>query len=265
MSNFEKFFVDSTPYGGPHLVVLACFVIVMVLLITLSCIYAKTERSKVYVIKITAGITLFGTIISRFIYNDWTPTFLEFLPNTFCSTMGFILPLFVLFCKKDSKNLFYALFAGFMDGLITILSGDDIGQIDVDNTIISYFYHSLMVTLPMLCVALKYCRPTLDKVPRLVIGFAFMVVYGVFSNQTFNYENNMYLNEPLLEGTPLTWWVVGFMMIGIAIIVTLIYEAITEKWQDQHLYKSFSYIKEKGSKIFKKKEVANNPDKIDKK
>lgn len=172
--------------------------------------FAKTEKSKIIVIKITAGILLLATILSRFIYNNWKPSLIDFLPNTFCSTMGFITPLFVLFCKKDSKNLYYALFAGFIGGIVTLFSGEDIGQEKVLNTFISYFYHGLMATLAMLCVAVKYCKPTLNKVPRLFVGLSIMVVYGVFSNQVFDYSNNMYLNSPLLEGTPLTWWLTGF-------------------------------------------------------
>lgn len=256
MGWLKDFFVGSSAFEGPHILIIALWAITTTLLILFTCLFAKTEKSRVLVIKITAGVLLLATILSRFIYNNWTPSILDFLPSSFCSTMGFITPLFVLFCKKDSKNLYYALFAGFMGGLITLFSGDDIGQERVQNTLISYFYHSLMATLAMLCVAVKYSKPTLNKVPRLSVGLSIMVVYGVFSNQVFGYSNNMFLNSPLLEGTPLTWWLTGILIMIIAIIVSLIYEAITLKWHEQSLYKCYcvcvKYFKSFKTKIINK-------------
>lgn len=134
-----------------------------------------------------------------------------------------------------------------MGGVITVLSGDNIGQARVQNTLISYFYHGLMASLSMLCVAVKYCRPTLNKVPRLFVSLCVMVVYGLFTNQVFGYSNNMFLNSPLIDGTMLTWWFVGIMLILIAIVVAILYEAITLKWHDQSLYKCYcacaNYVK----------------------
>ena len=237
---------------------IALWILATVLLILFTYLFAKTEKSKILVIKITAGVLLLATTLSRFIYNDWKPTLIDFLPNSFCSTMGFVLPLFVIFCKKDSKTLYFAVFSAFMGGVITVHSGDDIGQARVQNTLISYFYHGLMASLSMLCIAVKYCKPTLNKVPRLFVALCVMVAYGVFSNQVFGYSNNMFLNSPLIDGTPLTWWFVGVAMILIAIVVAIIYEAITLKWHDQSLYKCYStcvdYVKSLNIKKKNKKE-----------
>lgn len=235
----KNFFVGSEAFEGPHLLVIALWIISTILLILFTFLFAKSEKSKVLVIKITAGVLLLATTLSRFIYYDWKPSFIDFLPNSFCSTMGFVLPLFILLCKKDSKTLFYAIFAGFMGGVITVLSGDDIGQARFQNTVISYFYHGLMSSLSMLCVAVRYSTPTLNKVPRLFVALCVMVVYGIFSNQVFGYSNNMFLNTPLIDGTILTWWFVGIMFILIAIAVAIVYEAITLKWHDQSLYKCY--------------------------
>lgn len=126
-----------------------------------------------------------------------------------------------------------------MGGIITMFSGDGVGQERVQNTLISYTYHGLMASLSMLCVAVKYSTPTLNKVPRVFVGLCVMVVYGIFSNQVFGYSNNMFLNSPLIDGTILTWWFVGIMFILIAFVVSIIYEAITLKWHDQSLYKCY--------------------------
>lgn len=270
MNALKDFFVGSSAYEVPHIVILLSFAFVTALLLVFSCVFAKSDKSKTYIIKIVAGITLIAVILSRFIYNDFKPTLLDFLPNTFCSTMGFVMPIAVLLCKRDSKTLYYALFAAFMGGIITIFSGDDIGQLRVGNTIISYLYHSLMATLPILCVALKYCKPTLEKVPRLVVGLSFMICYGAFSNSVLHYSNNMFLNAPLIEGTFLSWWVVGLMMIGIASLIGIIYEWFAYDWKEQTLYKmgisiknSFQYVfcKKKKDKVVEKIEKKNEKDK----
>ncbi|MGN1213169.1 MAG: hypothetical protein ACI4TZ_03910 [Christensenellales bacterium] len=254
MENLKNFFVGSAPFEGPHLLVISLWAIATVLLILFTCLFAKTEKSKVLVIKITAGILLLATTLSRFVYYDFKPSFVNFLPSTFCSTMGFVLPLCVLFCKKDSKTLYFAVFSAFMGGLITMLSGDDIGQARVQNTLISYFYHGLMASLSMLCVAVKYSKPTLNKVPRVFVGLSIMIVYGVFTNQVFGFSNNMFLNKPLVDGTILTWWFVGILFVLVAILVAIVYEAITLKWHEQSLYKCYctcaNYIK--SINIFKK-------------
>lgn len=122
MEKLKNFFVGSGAFEGPHLLVIALWVTATVLLIAFTLIFAKSEKAKVLVIKITAGVLLLATTLSRFIYHDWTPSFVDFLPNSFCSTMGFVLPLFILFCKKDSKTLYFAVFTGFMGGIITVLT-----------------------------------------------------------------------------------------------------------------------------------------------
>ena len=96
-----------------------------------------------------------------------------------------------------------------------------------------------MSSLSMLCVAVKYSTPTLNKIPRLVVGLCVMVVYGIFSNQVFGFSNNMFLNSPLIDGTIFTWWFVGIVIIFISIVVAIVYEAITLKWHDQSLYKAY--------------------------
>lgn len=256
MKAFNDFFVGSSAYGVPHIIMLLCFAFVTALLLIFSCTFAKSEKAKTCVIKIVAGVTLLLVVLSRFIYNDFTPTFLEFLPNTYCNTMGFVMPIAVLLCKKDSKTLYYTLFAAFMGGMITIFSGDDIGQLEVENTIISYAYHSLMAALFILSVSLKYCKPTLEKLPRLLTGFACMICYGAFSNQVFHFENNMYLNAPLLEGTILSWWLVGLIMIGIATIIAVIYELFAYSWKEQTIYKVGVSIKKSFQYVFCKKKDA---------
>ncbi len=261
MEQIKSFFVGSSPYEGPHILLMILWAIMTTLLLLFTFLFAKTERSKITVIKVTAGISLLSTILSRFIYNDWTPSLIDFLPNSFCSTMGFVMPLFVLFCKKDSKNLYFALFSGFIGGVLTLFSGDNVGQERVQNTFISFLYHGLMITLAILCFAVKYSKPSLDKVPRVFIGLSVMVVYGVFSNQVLGYSNNMYLNAPLLEGTPFTWWVTGILMIIIAIVTSLIYEAITLKWHDQSLYKCFRFCAD----YFKSLNVKNKKAEIEQK
>ena len=53
---------------------------------------------------------------------------------------------------------------------------------------------------------------------------------------------DMFLNSPLIDGTILTWWFVGIMFMLVAIIVGIVYEAITLKWHDQSLYKTYKKL-----------------------
>ncbi|MGN1222152.1 MAG: hypothetical protein ACI4TT_02860, partial [Christensenellales bacterium] len=78
MENLKNFFVGSGPFEGPHLLVIALWVIATVMLILFTCLFAKTEKSKVLVIKITAGVLLLATTLSRFVYYDFKPTLVDF-------------------------------------------------------------------------------------------------------------------------------------------------------------------------------------------
>ncbi|MFB0973064.1 MAG: hypothetical protein QMB59_00650 [Bacteroidales bacterium] len=228
MSAIYDFFVGSKIYGLPHILLLVYWAIKTALIIWLTLAFAKSDKAKEKVIKIFAIIILVETIASRFIYAGSEISLLRFIPGTFCSTMGFVLPLFVLFSKKDSKGLFFALFSGFMGGMITIFSGDNVGQAAVQNTFISFAYHGNMAALALLCYALRYSTFTIDKIPALYVGLCIMVVWGKFTNDAFGFANNMFLNAPLIPGTFITWWFTGICIVLIATIVSLIYQRLTQ-------------------------------------
>ena len=95
-------------FGIEHII----YMIVMVVIMTITLILLKKfvpKNKMVLPIKIIAGIGLILIIIYRIVVSkSRSGTFIDFIPDTFCSMMGFILPLTVLIFKPNTKIFQYA-------------------------------------------------------------------------------------------------------------------------------------------------------------
>ena len=240
-------------FGLEHII----YMIVMSILMVISLVLIKrfVPKEKSYIpIKIFAAIGFILIIINRIVVaKSRDATFLDFLPDSFCSIMGFVLPLTVLIFKPDTKIFQYAIFAGMIGGLLTFIYPDFLVYFDNIFNIHPFtglLYHTNMFFIFLLCIVTKYFVPSFKRWASLPIGLAFMVVYAVFGNSVMGQSNNMYLNAPLLEGTPLTWWLVGILFILLYTIILQIYEMITlnkNEWSILKLFRSKDKEKNKNN------------------
>ena len=217
-------------FGTEHIV----FMIVSVIVLTALLIVLKkfVPQNKVgLVMKITAFCGLVLIVINRIVVSkSRNADFIDFLPDTYCSMMGLILPLTVLLFKPTTKIYQYAVFAGFIGGLITFFYPDFFVYFDDFFNIHPFtgiLYHTLMVFIFAESLVLKYFTPSFRKWTAFPIGLAFMVVYACFGNSVLGQTNNMYLNAPLLPDTILSWWFTGIMLILLYTLILQIYEIIT--------------------------------------
>lgn len=241
-------------FGLEHILYMVIALVIMTIVIVL--IKKFVPKEKVHIaIKIFAAMGLVLIIINRIVVSKSRDgNFLDFLPDTFCSLMGFILPLTILLFKPSTKIFQYAIFAGAIGGLITFVYPDFIVYFDNFfniHPLTGLLYHTNMFFLFLLCVISKYYIPCFKNWTALPIGLAFMVVYAVFGNSVLEQSNNMYLNAPLLQGTPLTWWLVGILMIVLYTIILQIYEMFTLPGKEWFVVKIF---KMKSEKIKEKKQ-----------
>ncbi len=229
-------------YGIEHILYMVITLFVIILSLILIKIYVPKEKIKIP-IKILAVIGLILIIINRIVVSkSRSANFIDFIPDTFCSMMGFILPLTVLFFKPSSKIYQYAIFSGFIGGFLTFVYPDFLVYFDNIFNIHPFtglLYHTLMMYIALLAVVTGYFVPSFNKWCSVPIGLAFMVVFAVFGNSVLGQSNNMYLNSPILSGTGLTWYVVGILFILLYTILLQIYEMCTLKVKDWSIVRLF--------------------------
>lgn len=236
-------------FGIEHIIYMIVAAIIMAGLIIVIKIFVPKDKMFIPM-KVTAAIGIVIMIIYRIVVSrSRSGTFLDFIPDTFCSMMGFIMPLTVLIFKPDTKIFQYAMFCGMLGGLLTLIYPDFLVYFDNIFNIHPFtglLYHTLMLFMFLLAIITKYFVPTFKRWTSLPIGLAFMVVFAVFGNSVLGQSNNMYLKAPLLPGTPLTWWLVGILFLILYTIILQIYEMCTlprAEWSIVKLFKLFKFRK----------------------
>lgn len=215
-------------YGLEHIL----FVVVTAIVFIVSPIIIRKYVPKKYYVWIIKGIAisvLILLIINRIVTHLWYKnlTFLTFLPDSFCSTTGFVLSISVIFCKPDKYLYTFVMFAGALGGTLTLFYPDFLSEYPSFFTASPFtgmLYHSGMLYLFILSIALGYWKPTLSKVWCVIAGLTIYEIWGVFGNEVLGQQNNMYLKEPLIEGTPFSFWFVGILFILLCTIISLIFD-----------------------------------------
>ncbi len=238
-------------YCTEHIFYIIISIIVMALSIILLKKFLKKDKLSIY-FKIMAIFSLILIIINRIVVSkSRSGTFIDFIPDTFCSTMGFIVPIVVLFFKPTTKTFQYAIFAGFFGGAITFFYPDFLIYFDNFFNIHPFtgmLYHTLMLYYFISSIALGYYKPTFKNWSSFLIGLAFMIVYAEIGNSVLGQSNNMYLNKPLLSGTPLTWYLVGLLTIVTYTFIIQIYEMCTLPFKEWTITRFFGKFKHKNIK-----------------
>ena len=236
-------------FGTQHLIY---FIVAIVLMIALTVIFKIfIPKDKMFIVmKVIASISLILIVIYRIVVSkSRSSSFIDFLPDTFCSMMGFILPIVVLIFKPNTKIFQYAMFSGMIGGILTLVYPDFLVYFDSILNIHPFtgmLYHTLMLFMFILSIVTGYFKPTFKNWVALPIGLAFMVVAGEFGNTVLGQTNNMYLNSPLIKDTVFTWWFVGILFILLYTIIIQIYEMITlppKEWSIVKVTKKFKKSK----------------------
>ncbi len=214
--------MEPQVFGWQHLLFLAICVVVLVASIILV-LKLKRDEKKLKVFFICVALVHLATIIaSRITMAMWGESFdwLTLIPDSFCSLSSVLLPIGLLFfLKKDSKYLHFIWYMAFVGGLLTILYPAFIDQdksFFFGPTITGLLHHAMMVYTSVLLVVAGYFTPTLKKWYCFPIGGAFVMTFGIFLITAVGIEDAMHIETPLIEDTPLTWYVVAALTFAFA-------------------------------------------------
>ncbi|MDD4351059.1 MAG: YwaF family protein [Clostridia bacterium] len=223
-------------FGTEHLLYLLICVIIATTSLIFIKKYVKTNKQKTILVK-TMGVVLFIAIMcNRFACCGWKFDIQNFLPTTFCGTTSIVFSLTLIFAKPQSHLMQFASCCAFFGGILTMIYPDFIGQsqsIFFDKTITGLLHHTLMVYNFILILLIGYFKPTLKKWQALPLGLCVYMTYGIFNITVLGKTNSMQIYEPLLEGTPFTWFFTGMLFIILYTAFLIVYEYFAYKKEDR--------------------------------
>ena len=219
-------------YGREHIVFLLVFFILTFFSWCLIKKYAKSERVKNIIIKIVALGLLASILCNRIAIFAKNLQWNRLIPNSFCGMDSLVLSLALLFGKKNNAILHFVVYVAFVGGLGTIFYPTFI------DTYTSFFnpitfsgmlHHALSFYLCVVVQLVGWFKPDYHKWKNLLIGFLAYIALGAFLIYVLDVSTAFYINEPMIEGTSFTIWIIApVFAVGYAIYM-LCYELITRK------------------------------------
>lgn len=208
-------------YGTEHIIFLAVFFVLATVSLILIAKYVKTEKTKTIIIKVLAFLLLCAILCNRIsiavLSDDWR----RVIPNTFCGMNSLVLALALLFSKKDNAVLHFVVYFAFVGGLGTILYPtfiDTYSSVFHPITFSGLIHHALSFYLTILLQVVGWFTPDYKKWKSIVVGFLAYIALGAFLIFGLGISTAFYINESIIDGTPLTVWVlIPIFVVGFTI------------------------------------------------
>ncbi|TVP94360.1 MAG: hypothetical protein EA374_07040 [Acholeplasmatales bacterium] len=183
--------------------------------------------------RIGGGVLLAAIIWNRLSIAITRDNFSNLLPGSFCGASSLFLALGLLTLKRNHPFFHSVAYIGLIGGLITIIYPEFIGQGDsifYPMTISGLVHHTLIVWFVVFMLIHGYIRPSWSMWHWYPIGLAFYMIYGLFLITVLGYDDAMLIHAPILSGTPLNWFVMGWLVLLVHGVFMLIYLGVP-KWK----------------------------------
>ncbi len=176
--------------------------------------YAKSERSKTIILKALAVALLISIITNRLsqVFRYDTVRWEQIIPDSYCGMTSLVLALAVLFGKKDNYALHFAWILGIFGGIATVIYPAFIGQgptVFYLPTISGLLHHSFSATVAISLLLFDWIHITYKKWYCTLFGFTCYLTVGAFLVGCLGFSDAFHIYTPLLDGTPLTTWVMA--------------------------------------------------------
>jgi hypothetical protein len=219
-------------YGIEHFVYL--FVTTAIMVISWIGIkkHVKSEDQLTKTIRIIGFLLFLAIVWNRISIAILRDGWNELLPATFCGASSLALSIAAMTLKKDHIIFHCIAYVGLMGGILTLVYPDFIGQsssIFYPMTISGLVHHSIMFFLVMTMLMTGYLKPQLKKWMVAPVGLCIYMTYGLFLITVVGYHDAMYIYEPILEGTPLTWIVIGVIFLAYHFVFLLVFGILQKK------------------------------------
>lgn len=176
--------------------------------------YAKTEKSRAVILKALAVALLIAIVTNRLsqVFRYGQVRWEQIIPDSYCGMTSLVLALAVLLGKKDNGVLHFVWILGIFGGISTVIYPAFIGQgptVFYLPTISGLLHHSLSATVAIAVLLFGWMRITYKKWQCTLFGFTCYLTVGAFLIGVFKLSDAFHIHTPLLDGTPLTTWVMA--------------------------------------------------------
>ena len=226
--------MDLGVFGGVHILYLAITLPVSCVGLYLAPKFARTERAQSIVLKSLAVVLLVWIVINRLsqVFRYDSVRWEQIIPDSYCGMTSLVLAIAVLFGKKDNDCLHFVWLLGIFGGISTVIYPAFIGQgptVFYLPTISGLLHHSFSATLSIALFIFGWLHLTYKKFYCTIFGFTCYLTVGAFLIGFFGMSDAFHIYEPLLEGTPLTTWVMAPIYIVCYSLILLAVELIRRR------------------------------------
>ena len=221
-------------YGIEHFLYVAITTLVAVLALLLAKRHLKTEKGQTIFLKWLAFLLFVAILANRLsqVFRYGMVRWEQIVPDSYCGMTSLVLALAVLFGKKDNKVLHFVWLLGFFGGVSTIVYPNFIDQgptIFYMPTISGLLHHSISATVVVAIFLFGWIRVTYTKWYCTLFGFTCYLTVGAFLIGCLGISDAFHIYTPLIDGTPLTTWVMAPMYIGSYALILLVIELVRKK------------------------------------
>ena len=195
---------------------------------------AKSERAQNIFLKTLALFLLIAILANRLsqVFRYDTVKWEQIIPDSYCGMTSLVLALAMLFGKKDNNVLHFVWVLAIFGGISTVIYPAFIGQgptVFYMPTITGLLHHSLSATAAIALLVFNQIHITYKKWYCTLFGFTSYLTVGAFLIGCLGFSDAFHIYTPLLEGTPLTTWVMAPMYMTAYALILLIIELIRKK------------------------------------
>ncbi len=200
--------------------------------------YAKSDKAKTIFMKALALGLLITIIMNRLsqVFRYDTVRWEQIIPDSYCGMTSLVLSLGVLFGKKDNNILHFVWLLGLFGGISTVIYPAFIGQgptVFYLPTISGLLHHSFAATVSVALIMFDWFHITYKKWYCTLFGFTSYLTVGAFLIGCLGLSDAFHIYTPLLDGTPLTTWVMAPIYIVCYTLIMLVIELVRKRIADK--------------------------------
>jgi lipid-A-disaccharide synthase-like uncharacterized protein len=193
--------------------------------------YAKTEKTQNIILKSIAGMLLIWILLNRLsqVFRYEETRWHLIIPDSFCGMTSLALSLAVLFGKKNNVAYHFLWSISLVGTIITLVYPtflDQSSSVFYLPTISGLLHHSLSLVMTVALLLFNQIHITYKKWYCTLFGFTAYLTVGAFQMSVFGLGDAFHIVEPMLDGTPLTAWVVAPIYFGAYALILLTIELV---------------------------------------
>lgn len=206
--------MPAVVFGKEHFIYIGITTLLAAIGLLCAKKYAKSDRAKNAVLKILAAALFVAILLNRLsqVFRYGQVRWEQIIPDSYCGMTSLVLALAVLFGKKDNGVLHFVWILGIFGGISTVIYPAFIGQgptVFYLPTISGLLHHSLCAIVAIAVLLFGWMRITYKKWLCTLFGFTCYLTVGAFLIGFFGMSDAFHIYTPLLDGTPLTTWVMA--------------------------------------------------------